>query len=360
MLQLHHWSDFESPSRQEKDFETTAVYMKTITSQRRDHLRGCLYGQVVGDALGTRYEFKSASMVRESLKKDTRSGSLPILGGGPFDVIPGQITDDSELALTLARVLPLRRGFQLSEVVPYYQQWFLSRPFDIGRATRTAFGETSEKLTVELCHQRAKANRESLSNGALMRISPMGMLATTWNNAQIWERASGESSLTHPSPIVQEASVLYVMAIRDAIEGYHESRIMKNAMTMVREPLIKRWLIDALERPCPVFHPTLGLIDADSSSMGYVGIAFQNAFHQLLHGGSFKDGLIQTILLGGDTDTNGCIAGALLGAYYGAHQIPKDWIDTVRNCRTDRQRQYPACRTDDLEQLADSFPIWET
>ena len=37
------------------------------------------------------------------------------------------------------------------------------------------------------------------------------------------------------------------------------------------------------------------------------------------------------IARGGDTDTNGCIVGALIGARFGVDHIPKDWIATVSN-----------------------------
>ena len=35
--------------------------------------------------------------------------------------------------------------------------------------------------------------------------------------------------------------------------------------------------------------------------------------------------MIDTMLLGGDTDTNAAIAGALLGARFGFEAIPKEW-----------------------------------
>ena len=42
-------------------------------------------------------------------------------------------------------------------------------------------------------------------------------------------------------------------------------------------------------------------------------VALRNAFHQLLHADSFEAGVVNTVSQGGDTDTNGAIAGALLG-----------------------------------------------
>jgi ADP-ribosylglycohydrolase len=67
--------------------------------------------------------------------------------------------------------------------------------------------------------------------------------------------------------------------------------------------------------------------------MGWVLIALQNAFYQLLHAPSFEEGVVATVMAGGDTDTNGAIAGALLGAVHGAGAVPPRWTRAVLSCR---------------------------
>lgn len=46
--------------------------------------------------------------------------------------------------------------------------------------------------------------------------------------------------------------------------------------------------------------------------MGYVGIALQTAYYELLNGSSFEQSLVDIMKRGGDTDTIGCIAGRFL------------------------------------------------
>jgi hypothetical protein len=67
--------------------------------------------------------------------------------------------------------------------------------------------------------------------------------------------------------------------------------------------------------------------------MGWVLIALQNAFWQLLHAESLEEGIVNTVMSGGDTDTNAAIACALLGAVYGRDAIPLQWLDRVLSCR---------------------------
>jgi ADP-ribosylglycohydrolase len=67
--------------------------------------------------------------------------------------------------------------------------------------------------------------------------------------------------------------------------------------------------------------------------MGHVVIALQNAFHEALHAESAEAALVRTVGQGGDTDTNGAIAGALLGAIHGRDAIPLRWRRSVLSCR---------------------------
>jgi ADP-ribosylglycohydrolase len=77
-------------------------------------------------------------------------------------------------------------------------------------------------------------------------------------------------------------------------------------------------------------------------------IAFQNALYQLLHAENLEEGIVNTVMCGGDTDTNAAICGALLGAVYGCDAIPEQWFQSVLTCRplagqVDVRRPRPEC-----------------
>ena len=69
------------------------------------------------------------------------------------------------------------------------------------------------------------------------------------------------------------------------------------------------------------------------TKMGWVLIAMQNALWQLLHAPSLEEGMIDTVMRGGDTDTNAAVCGALLGAVHGRDTIPEQWLGKLLNCR---------------------------
>ena len=76
----------------------------------RQRALGCLLGHAVGDALGARYEFMSVEGVAAAVSADMRivgtDGVLPMLGGGPFHMARGQVTDDTEMSMAMARCVP--------------------------------------------------------------------------------------------------------------------------------------------------------------------------------------------------------------------------------------------------------------
>src|SRR5260370_4301837 len=85
---------------------------------------------------------------------------------------------------------------------------------------------------------------------------------------------------------------------------------------------------------------------------GWVPVALQNAFFQLLHATSLDQGVVATVRAGGDTDTNGAICGALLGAVHGRHAVAGQWQRMIASCR-------PMARRDGVHQPRPAM-FWPT
>lgn len=118
------------------------------------------------------------------------------------------------------------------------------------------------------------------------------------------------------------------MAISEAVgkstsaqQIYEDVKDWATAMK-AEKPLMKAILDAADRRPVDYLH-----------QQGWVLIAFQNALYQLLYAKSLEEGVVDTVMCGGDTDTNAAIAGALLGAVRGREALPKQWVEKVLNCR---------------------------
>src|SRR5688500_14583452 len=82
---------------------------------RRDRYRGALLGLAAGDALGTTLEFAP---------RDARPLVTDIIGGGPFELKPGQWTDDTSMALCLAASLLESPDFNPADQMSRYVRWW--------------------------------------------------------------------------------------------------------------------------------------------------------------------------------------------------------------------------------------------
>ncbi|WP_337269578.1 ADP-ribosylglycohydrolase family protein [Oryzifoliimicrobium ureilyticus] len=281
-----------------------------MRSEMRSRAVGCMLGQLAGDALGSLVEFETTERIRRQYPDGVRE----MHDGGTWNTIAGQPTDDSEMALALARCLLSEGGYHQRVARKAYEDWLASNPFDVG-------------LTV-MSGIRGEANHESQANGALMRVSPIGILGATRNLALVGSWAEEDAMITHPNPICLQINNLFARALAYAIaQGPSPAEVYEALVIWTQELNVAMIVRDALNAA-----RTLPPVDFQHQQ-GWVMIAFQNAVFQLLHAPSLEDGLVNTISRGGDTDTNAAIAGALLGAVYGDEHVPTRWRETLLACR---------------------------
>ena len=67
-----------------------------------DRAFGCILGAFLGDSCGSFHEFKNHVLNEEEMEE-----CMEMNGGGPWKVGPGQVTDDSEMAMSLIHGLIL-------------------------------------------------------------------------------------------------------------------------------------------------------------------------------------------------------------------------------------------------------------
>jgi ADP-ribosylglycohydrolase/fructose-1,6-bisphosphatase/inositol monophosphatase family enzyme len=288
--------------------------------------QGCWLGQLAGDSLGSLVEFQSAAQIARVYPE----GPQLLANGGTFDTLAGQPTDDSEMALGLARALLLRGRFDEEEVLRAYVAWYESHPFDIGNTTVRALSIAQQaKQAGQLLAPatRAGAYAASQANGALMRLSPLGIFGWRLSPEQLAAYAQADASLTHPHPFCVGASAVFAATLAFLIRTGEAPRVAYDfacdlAARLSLDPKVLETLQHAATQ-APTFQP----------NEGWVKIALQNAFYQLLHAPNLALGVAWTVRQGGDTDTNAAICGALLGAAHGRSAIPSQWRKQVLSCR---------------------------
>ena len=307
----------------------------------KDGIKGVIWGVLAGDSLGTRYEFMESSEATIQLNKDLEiNNKLQLLGGGPFNLKPGQISDDSEMTLCLLLSIIILKKYVQADVALNYIKWFKSSPVDIGltisKSLKTRKESTNYKDMIENSNL---LNLSSLSNGVLMRITPLAIYSLYISDTELKTYVNEECDLTHPNPIIKDASYIYCIAIKYLLLNKNRKDVYNMCVDLIKTPRLKIVLNDSNNRAEPIYLLTKDSNDKyvntdDKQYQGYVGIALQNAFYELLHGNTFYESMLNIIRRGGDVDTNCSIAGGLLGAFYGYKNIEPDWIKLIKN--TDR------------------------
>jgi ADP-ribosyl-[dinitrogen reductase] hydrolase len=272
--------------------------------------QGCLLGQLAGDSLGSLVEFQTPDQIRRKYPDGVRE----LADGGTFNTLAGQPTDDSEMALLLARMLAERGAYDADAAREAYVFWLNSGPFDCGMTISSGL--------------RGKKNPESQANGAMMRISPLGIFGSNHDLQRVAEWARQDANLTHPNPVCLQTNALYTMAVADAVRNGTAPRSLYEKVMM--------WAND-MQAGRSVLETVAGAADTPPEDyvdkQGWVLIAFRNALWQLLYASTLEEAVVDTVVQGGDTDTNAAICGALLGAVHGKTAIPGQWLNCLLTCR---------------------------
>ena len=316
---------------------------EVLAGSPADRSLGALLGLAVGDALGTTYEFEAIEQAPYPTLATTPA--TDVVGGGPFGLAAGQVTDDTQLACALATSLVTRRGFDPEDVANRYVAW-REHALEICYQTSSALARRAEGETDAGRAVWHAGNRRPAGNGSLMRTAPLGVFYANASQAVVIDAAIAESLITHADPRCALACAVFDVAIAAAIAG---ATAMNDTARAALSPAANRlratWrddpddvrAIDTAEAdlqrdldaaagddPC-VYGAELDL----HRTAGFVRVAFRLAFWHASHTASWRDALVDVASRGGDADTNAAIVGALLGARDGVLAIPDPWIERV-------------------------------
>ena len=304
--------------------EQTATDPETLA-----RAQGCMLGQFAGEMLGMPVETMPAEDVRRLYPDGlTRisDGQALLLPLGIHHTHPAiaQLTDDGEMALMLARSLVEQGKFDADAVREAYMVWWRSPAFGFGRTTQNAL-------------EHGIFDAYAQTNGALMRISPLGIFGAKYDAEQLADWARQDARLTHTNTVCQDSSAVFAVSVAHAIRtGCDGTDLYQWIIRWSEETGIDDRVIEVLHRAADREPPYPTDMDTDVSNTRlrvWVLIALHNAFWQLLNADSLESGIVDTVMLGGDTDTTAAICGALMGAVHGRYTIPDQWTDAVLNCR---------------------------
>ena len=258
---------------------------------------GAFLGFAVGDALGATVEFMTEREIVAAYGVHKK-----MIGGGWLKLAPGQVTDDTQMALCVGRSLLRHKDLDLKDICDEFAAWLATGPVDVGNTCRRGIKRYILHGTVQ-----GEPNDGDAGNGAAMRVLPVA-LATFARPHLLQKWADGQGHITHHHPLSDAASAALGRMVHVLLGGGNPQQVRA-----VADELVLR-------------HRSFAFTNYSGLSSAYVVDTLKTVFDGYFLSNDFESCLIRTINRGGDADTTGAIAGMLAGATWGVGAIPKAWL----------------------------------
>ncbi len=261
-----------------------------------DRQRGCFLGLAIGDALGVPAEFKQVG----EFEPITR-----FHGGGPFNLAPGEWTDDTSMALCVADAIIETGTIDPLDLHGRFWGWWQrgenshnGRCFDIGNTTKDGLRRNKGKDVFDFPPDRPY----EASNGSIMRLAPVPI---RWVNdpETALKMASLQSRVTHGNRQVDECCIDLCREIISLMNGVPMDQVLPVGLR--------------------------GIKSSEIPSSGYCVDTMMAAHWAMVNSDNFRDALLLAVNLGDDADTVGAVTGHLAGACYGRSGIPVEWLEQL-------------------------------
>lgn len=286
-------------------------------------MKGCLYGQAIGDALGLGSEFMSKVEVSKNYPDGLRNYDQIIQDEHRHRWVKGAWTDDTDMMLCILDGFENDR-FNVHSVASNFKAWFNGDPMGIGSHTYKVLCMKDYVEQPEMCSKLwwDLTRQQSAANGALMRTSVVGLAPD-----DIEKQAEAICKLTHYDSRCVGSCVIAVLIIHNLV--WYNKQLSYSDVRNIAEKYDERILewVDVAYNSSDI-----SMLDLDDPlSIGYTLRTLSAALWCYWHAQSFVDGLLTVVNEGGDADTNAAIACAILGAKFGFASIPRYYVEELHN-----------------------------
>lgn len=280
----------------------------------RERYEGTLLGLAAGDALGGAVEF----LPRAAIRREHPHGLRDIVGGGPHNLRVGEVTDDTAMALAIARACG-PEGIDLDGVAANFLAWYQSEPKDIGITTSRALAKLASGVPWREIGERMMEETPGklAGNGAVMRTAPIA-LRYRHGRAKLREVSIDTARMTHPDPMATWGAVALNQALVHLLEGGDAGSVRDAAVEEVDNGAVVSAIRESVDRDYD-----------DVESGGFVLHTLGAAFWCLAHSDTAEEAIITAVGMGEDTDTTGAVTGALVGALHGRSAVPDRWVSVL-------------------------------
>ena len=252
---------------------------------------GAYLGLAVGDALGATVEFMTPREIEvEHGIHDT------IRGGGWLHLRPGQVTDDTTMALALGDAIVEERAVVAESVGYAFDCWMRRKPVDIGNTVRRGIIQFRFKRQTEV-----PPNEHDAGNGAAMRTLPVALFTHALPDEAMVTASRRQAHVTHNNPLSDAGTECLNRMVALALAGGDKQALLNGPVQRLADA--HRELAFRARR--------------EENPSGYIVDTLRAVFQALFDSDDLRGCLVDVVNRGGDADTTGAIAGMLAGALYG-------------------------------------------
>ena len=291
-------------------------------SSPEDKILGVLFGNAIGDALGLATEFMTQQEAYASYPKGVQTYSDIVRDKHRCRWKIGDWTDDTDQMLCILDCILELREVSITCTAEKLYDWFRKDGMGIGKHTYdvlrlpeyTKYPHKASYLIWNL------SKRQSAPNGGVMRTSVLGCFRY-WDWQKVRAHCEYICKITHYDPRCFASCVIVGYIISQELLG---KSVMKSDIVALASEYDVR-VADYIELS---YQPDLSLLQLDDmKTCGYTLKTLSAALWAYNHCENFADTLQCIIMAGGDADTNGAVAGALMGVKLGFNAIPRKWVD---------------------------------
>lgn len=278
-------------------------------------MRGCLYGQAVGNALGILSEFMNKRELCRIFPEGIRYYKNDI---GIWE------DDDTNQMLCILEELVEKGEILPKSLAKRLLNWLETDGRGCGHLVYKTlmncnFIEDPYNAAFESWD---RMNRNAAPNGALMRTSVIGLMPD-----KVVENSERACKVTHfdsrcVGSCVIATEIIHNLVWKDKVLSLNEIK----SIARKYDNRIEEWIDLAYQSD------KISLLDlSEPNSIGYTLRTLAAALWCYFHAPDFESGLLAIVNEGGDADTNAAIACAILGAKFGYSSIPSYYIDNLYN-----------------------------
>jgi ADP-ribosyl-[dinitrogen reductase] hydrolase len=281
-----------------------------------DRAAGVLLGLACGDALGRPVEFETPASIEREYGRLTE-----MVGHGTHGKPAGTVTDDTDLALCLARSLLAREGFDPGNAAERFLAWLDAGPFDVGLMTRDAIAALRDGVPPDEAGQRVWESRpegKNAGNGSVMRCAPHALAYR--GDDRLVAVSRGSSAITHADPRCAWGCAVLNLVLSALVGGERPGAALAAALDRTGEAPeeLRARVRNATDRE-----------PATLSASGFVLDTLETGLHHGLTAPDAEAAVVRAVNMGDDADTVGAVTGAVAGARFGASALPDRWLDAV-------------------------------